>query len=236
MALVRRRHREPGSRSNGALRLRASRTRRVGPERFEVKGLVELCETLDGKRTVGDLVEAARAIATTSYVSAACCACSKPAISLARRDSLVACGGAIALVLACGCYHASFEQNVPCAADLSCPGSRSAIPARVAAASASISSAATTGSSVPTATSSSTARSPRVACVRIRRRSATWTSTTCRGCYNDGECSSGVCIEYTGTCVPRAARALRQERRHRRRHVYAGAAVRDDHARAVARR
>jgi hypothetical protein len=43
---------------NGGLRLRASRTRRVGPERFEVKGLVELFDTLDGKRTVGDLVEA----------------------------------------------------------------------------------------------------------------------------------------------------------------------------------
>jgi len=42
---------------NGSLKLRASRTRRVGPERFEVKGLVELCELLDGKRTIGDLVE-----------------------------------------------------------------------------------------------------------------------------------------------------------------------------------
>jgi serine/threonine-protein kinase len=44
---------------NAVLRLRAARTRRVGPERFEVKGLVELCEMLDGKRTVSDLVEAA---------------------------------------------------------------------------------------------------------------------------------------------------------------------------------
>jgi hypothetical protein len=42
---------------NGALRLRASRTRRVGPERFEVPGLVELCDALDGRRTVADLVE-----------------------------------------------------------------------------------------------------------------------------------------------------------------------------------
>ncbi|MDQ3366516.1 MAG: serine/threonine protein kinase [Myxococcota bacterium] len=42
---------------HNSLRLRASRTRRVGPERFEVKGLVELCELLDGKRSVGDLVE-----------------------------------------------------------------------------------------------------------------------------------------------------------------------------------
>ena len=42
---------------NNSLKLRASRTRRVGPERFEVKGLVELCELLDGKKSVGDLVE-----------------------------------------------------------------------------------------------------------------------------------------------------------------------------------
>jgi len=42
---------------NGALRLRAARTRRVGPERFEVPGLVELCDMLDGKRSVADLVE-----------------------------------------------------------------------------------------------------------------------------------------------------------------------------------
>ncbi|CAN5548327.1 hypothetical protein BH11MYX1_BH11MYX1_44870 [soil metagenome] len=42
---------------HGSRRLRASRTRRVGPERFEVKGLVELFDILDGKRSVGDLVE-----------------------------------------------------------------------------------------------------------------------------------------------------------------------------------
>ncbi len=42
---------------NGSLRLRASRTRRVGPERFEVKGLVEMCEQLDGKMSVGSIVE-----------------------------------------------------------------------------------------------------------------------------------------------------------------------------------
>jgi serine/threonine-protein kinase len=44
---------------NAQLRLRATRTRRVGPERFEVKGLVELCDLLDGKRSVLDLVESA---------------------------------------------------------------------------------------------------------------------------------------------------------------------------------
>ena len=42
---------------NGSLKLRASRTRRVGPERFEVKGLVQLCEQLDGKKANVDFVE-----------------------------------------------------------------------------------------------------------------------------------------------------------------------------------
>jgi hypothetical protein len=46
---------------NGPSKLRASRTRRVGPERFEVKGLVELFESLDGRRTVAELVESAGA-------------------------------------------------------------------------------------------------------------------------------------------------------------------------------
>ncbi|HEY1817974.1 MAG TPA: protein kinase [Kofleriaceae bacterium] len=43
---------------NGGLKLRAVRTRRVGPERFEVHGLVEMFERLDGKRSIGDIVEA----------------------------------------------------------------------------------------------------------------------------------------------------------------------------------
>ena len=42
---------------NAGVRLRATRGRRVGPERFEVKGLVELCDLLDGRRSVADLVE-----------------------------------------------------------------------------------------------------------------------------------------------------------------------------------
>ncbi len=42
---------------NGSMKLRAARTRRVGPERFEVKGLVEMFDNLDGKTDVGTLVE-----------------------------------------------------------------------------------------------------------------------------------------------------------------------------------
>jgi hypothetical protein len=42
---------------HGSMRLRVSRNRRVGPERFEVKGLPELCEQLDGQKSVNDFVE-----------------------------------------------------------------------------------------------------------------------------------------------------------------------------------
>jgi serine/threonine-protein kinase len=42
---------------HGGGKLRVARSRRVGPERFEVKGLVELAESLDGRRTVSELVE-----------------------------------------------------------------------------------------------------------------------------------------------------------------------------------
>ncbi len=42
---------------NAQIRLRATRTRRVGPERFEVKGLGEVCEMFDGKRTIAEIVD-----------------------------------------------------------------------------------------------------------------------------------------------------------------------------------
>ena len=38
-------------------RPRSSRTRRVGPDRFEVKGLVELYDSLDGHRTMGEIID-----------------------------------------------------------------------------------------------------------------------------------------------------------------------------------
>lgn len=50
-------HTESWIAKHNSMRLRASRTRRVGPERFEVKGLVQLCEQLDGKKSVGDLID-----------------------------------------------------------------------------------------------------------------------------------------------------------------------------------
>ncbi|MBP9089028.1 MAG: serine/threonine protein kinase [Kofleriaceae bacterium] len=42
---------------NGALRFASFRSRRVGPERFEVRGLTEILAMLDGKRSVADIVD-----------------------------------------------------------------------------------------------------------------------------------------------------------------------------------
>ncbi|MGE0870750.1 MAG: serine/threonine protein kinase [Kofleriaceae bacterium] len=42
---------------HAAVKLRTSRTRKVGPERFEVPGLAQLFELLDGTKTIGSLVE-----------------------------------------------------------------------------------------------------------------------------------------------------------------------------------
>jgi hypothetical protein len=106
---------------------------------------------------------------------------------------------AIALGLACGCYHPSFEQNVPCAADLSCPGSQlcdtgQAPPLCVDELG---SGSAVIDGSVPidgAVTACGVCSNPQPVCDTD--------STECRGCYNDGECSSNVCSEWTGTCVP----------------------------------
>jgi hypothetical protein len=108
--------------------------------------------------------------------------------------------GAIALVLAWGCYHPSFEQNVPCAANLSCPGAQ----------------VCDTGHSPPVCVDqlgsdngpgpdSNVQLDGAVTACGVCPDSTPvcdMDSTTCRGCYNDGECSSDVCIEYAGTCVP----------------------------------
>lgn len=103
----------------------------------------------------------------------------------------------IALALAWGCYHPSFEQNVPCAADLSCPGAQ----------------VCDTGKSPPVCVDQLGSDNgpipdgPPDAAVTACGVCADPTpvcdtdSTTCRGCYSDSECSSGVCVEYAGTCV-----------------------------------
>jgi len=104
----------------------------------------------------------------------------------------------IALGLACGCYHPSFEQNVPCAADLSCPGSEvcdtsQAPPVCV--------DQLGSGHGAPdgsmqidgAVTACGVCDNPTPVCDTD--------STTCRGCYNDAECGSDVCSEWTGTCV-----------------------------------
>lgn len=107
---------------------------------------------------------------------------------------------AIALVLACGCYHASFEQNVPCAADLSCPGSEvcdtsKAPPLCVDQLGSNNGSGVDASIQMDAAvTACGVCANPTPVC--------DMTSTTCRGCYQDNECSSNVCSEYAGTCIP----------------------------------
>jgi serine/threonine-protein kinase len=44
---------------NRMRKLKANRSRRIGPDRFEVKALVELYDRLDGKRSIGQLCEIA---------------------------------------------------------------------------------------------------------------------------------------------------------------------------------
>jgi hypothetical protein len=108
--------------------------------------------------------------------------------------------GAIALVLAWGCYHPSFEQNVPCAADLSCPGSQvcdtsQAPPVCVDQLGSGNGPGPDSNVQIDGAvTACGVCANPTPVCDTD--------STTCRGCYNDGECSSSVCVEYTGTCIP----------------------------------
>jgi serine/threonine-protein kinase len=50
-------HVESWIEKHGHVRLKAVRNRRVGPDRFEVPGLVDLFDLLDARRAVGDLVE-----------------------------------------------------------------------------------------------------------------------------------------------------------------------------------
>ncbi|MEO6772291.1 MAG: right-handed parallel beta-helix repeat-containing protein [Kofleriaceae bacterium] len=105
---------------------------------------------------------------------------------------------AIALVLACGCYHPSFEQNVPCSAELTCPGTEvcdtSQAPPRCIDQSGS-GTLPDSGAQLDGAiTACGACANPAPVCASD--------GSTCRGCYDDGECSSDVCVEWTGTCVP----------------------------------
>lgn len=104
----------------------------------------------------------------------------------------------IALGLACGCYHPSFEQNVPCAADLSCPGSEvcdtsKAPPVCVDQ----------LGSDTPPdgALPIDGAVSACGVCANPTPVCDTTSTPTCRSCWQDSECGSGVCSEWQGICV-----------------------------------
>jgi hypothetical protein len=106
----------------------------------------------------------------------------------------------IALGLVVGCYHSSYEANVPCASDLSCPGTEvcdtTHVPP-VCVGELGSNSDNPDGGFVPMDGAIS-------ACGVCPTDSPICdsNSTTCRGCFQDAECPSHVCSESTGLCIP----------------------------------
>ena len=100
----------------------------------------------------------------------------------------------IALGLVVGCYHSNFEANVPCASDLSCPGTQVCDTTHVPPVCVG---SGPDGGFVPMDGAIS-------ACGVCPPDSPVCDSgsTTCRGCYQDAECPSQVCSESTGLCIP----------------------------------
>ena len=104
---------------------------------------------------------------------------------------------AIALIAA-GCYHANFAENVPCSADLHCPDGQvcditHAPPVCVSS----------LGSGTGFPDGGGPPDSPVSACgiCDPAKPVCDPDSTTCRRCYQDSECASDVCSESTGTCI-----------------------------------
>jgi hypothetical protein len=106
----------------------------------------------------------------------------------------------IALGLVVGCYHANFEANVPCASDLSCPGTQVCDTSHsppLCVGELGSGSNMPDGNTVPTDVAVT-------ACGICPADSPVCDSdsTTCRGCYQDAECPDHVCSESTGLCIP----------------------------------
>jgi hypothetical protein len=106
----------------------------------------------------------------------------------------------IALGLVVGCYHSNFEANVPCASDLSCPGTQVCDTTHVppiCVGELGSGSDNPDGGFVPM-------DGAMTACGVCPTDSPICdsNSTTCRGCFQDAECPSHVCSESTGLCIP----------------------------------
>lgn len=110
--------------------------------------------------------------------------------------------GAIALIFVAGCYRANFAENVPCSADLTCPGGQ--VCNTFHSPPICVGSLGTDPG--PWDSGTTPPDSPISACGVCEPSTPVCDpdSVTCRGCYRDNECASDVCIESNGTCVPEA--------------------------------
>lgn len=96
-----------------------------------------------------------------------------------------------------GCYSPSFQSNVPCTASLSCPDDQRCDTSQSPPVCVTQVGSADGGMpDGPSANACGSCPSDAPVCDPD--------STTCRGCYADDECSSHVCSESTGGCVPAA--------------------------------
>lgn len=96
-----------------------------------------------------------------------------------------------------GCYSPTFQSNVPCTASLTCPDDQTCDTSRSPPVCVTQGGSADGGMpDGPSANACGTCPSDAPVCDHE--------STTCRGCYADDECSSHVCSESTGLCVPAA--------------------------------
>ncbi|MFT3696569.1 MAG: choice-of-anchor Q domain-containing protein [Kofleriaceae bacterium] len=107
----------------------------------------------------------------------------------------------IALSLA-GCYSPSFQTNVPCSADLSCPNDQTCDTSQSPPVCV-----GQLGSNGPDGGDNLPPDAPTMSACGVCPAAmpvCDQNSTTCRVCYDDDDCTSHVCDELTGTCTPTA--------------------------------
>ena len=184
-----------------------SRTRRVGPERFEVKGLVELCETRSTARlSVNEMIEAHgdRAERLQDRAHAV------PARGMRPREAGVtrALAGALLVVVCAACYHPTAAFDQPCAPNGDCPDGQHCDPDDFCIANGPHLDAAGGGGSDGNGGGSDAGAmiDAAIGCEGSAAACPTAdpvcdpASKTCRGCRADNECAA-ACEESTGQCV-----------------------------------
>ncbi|MGE5181262.1 MAG: hypothetical protein ACM31C_04335, partial [Acidobacteriota bacterium] len=111
---------------------------------------------------------------------------------------------AVVAIVLCGCYHPTAATGVPCAPNGDCPSGQmcdqtQSPPVCVAIPGGGGPDGPLADASIdapPACTDSSTCAAADPICDQATH--------TCRGCIADAECTAGVCVEYTGECVPDA--------------------------------